>query len=710
MTGYLFLDWLMMALSLFNTIIITWMGLAVLLNAERRAWGVWLTGGGLLAGGLFFVSHSALLGLDLHYVSAGMDFWWQIGWPLVIALPIAWYMVTLWYTGFWDDARSPLRRRQWLWMIATSALFAGLVGVVMFANPLPTYARAANLAMGNPFGFANAPLLFFAYAVYNVLCISLSLDALRSPAPSGRMMGDLARRRARPWLIAGSLSFLLVSLLLALVMLWLLVSGRANYGALALTIGVFDILLSALIAGAVMLIGQALVSYEVFTGKTLPRRGLYRQWRNVLILGAGIGALAGGSFALQLQPIYVLLLSTLLITGFYALFNWRSYAEREQYMEQLRPFISSQGLYEQLLARSAEATAEIDITAPFQALCADVLASRVAYLLPLGPMAPLAGPGLTYPPQTAMPALPVNELAARLQSPAAVCIPVEAGRHGGAAWAVPLWSERGLVGVLLLGDKRDGGLYAQEEMEIARASGERLLDTQASSEMARRLMALQRQRLAENQVLDQRARRVLHDDVLPRVHAAMLSLSGSANGNDAMALLAGAHREISNLLREIATTAAPEVARLGLIGALRRVTEADLASAFDGVTWNVDAGAEGDLRGLPPLTAEVIFYAAREAMRNAARHGRSAGNAKPLHLRLSASCADHLTLTIEDDGVGLRLDSAAATDGGSGQGLALHSTMMAVIGGSLAVESQAGAYTRVMLSLPHPEPHSNSVR
>ena len=48
---------------------------------------------------------------------------------------------------------------------------------------------------------------------------------------------------------------------------------------------------------------------------------------------------------------------------------------------------------------------------------------------------------------------------------------------------MPLWSERGLIGVLLLGEKRDGGLYTQEEIEIARASGERLIDTQASAEM-----------------------------------------------------------------------------------------------------------------------------------------------------------------------------------------------------------------------------------
>ena len=37
---------------------------------------------------------------------------------------------------------------------------------------------------------------------------------------------------------------------------------------------------------------------------------------------------------------------------------------------------------------------------------------------------------------------------------------------------------------------------------------------------------------------------------------------------------------------------------------------------------------------------------------------------------------------------------------GSGQGLTLHSTLMAVIGGSLTVSSHPGQYTRLRLELP----------
>ena len=43
------LNLLSLALSIFNVIILLWLGLTILLNAERRVWGLWL------AHGLFFL-------------------------------------------------------------------------------------------------------------------------------------------------------------------------------------------------------------------------------------------------------------------------------------------------------------------------------------------------------------------------------------------------------------------------------------------------------------------------------------------------------------------------------------------------------------------------------------------------------------------------------------------------------------------------------
>jgi len=726
MTGEFLLDWAIMAISLFNTILLLWLGLTVLLNAERRTWGIWLAGGGLLMGGAFFISHSAILGHGLSTASQGMNFWWHVGWLPVVASPFAWYVLMLWYAGFWDDPRThlpqpdppilPIRvlnrqthlhRRQRPWLLLTVLLAVGSVGLLLFANPLPSYWQVAQLNLSATPSVGGIPLLILVYPFYILLCIGLSLDALRRPGPSARVMGDLARRRARPWLVAASIALLLVSLLVAWVMLWIMLNARqrALYGIytdMALAVAWFDLVISALVAAAVILLGQAIVSYEVFTGKTLPRHGFLRHWNRTIILATGYGLVVGGSLTLQLRPIYGLLLTTILMVAFYALLAWRSYAERERTMDQLRPFVASQRLYEHLLIPYAPPDIDkIDAQTPFRALCDDLLEARAAYLVALGPLAPLVGPPLAYPDADAVTLPPLAEITAQFDSPQTMCVPLDPAtdsKWGGATWAVPLWSERGLIGVLLLGEKCDGGLYTQEEIEIARASGERLIDTRASGEMARRLMALQRQRLAQSQVLDRQARRVLHDDVLPHLHAAMLTLSSSENPSEAVSLLTDVHHEIADLLREMPATTAPEVKRLGLIGALRRVVDDEFGDAFDDVTWQVEPEAELEARAILPLTTEVLFYAAREAVRNAARHGRGVDGTGSLRLCVEVAWRRGLEITIEDDGIGMA--ATRKPDEGSGQGLALHSTLMAVVGGTLSVESVSAAHTRITLTLP----------
>nr|MDQ5825931.1 ATP-binding protein [Chloroflexota bacterium] len=444
----------------------------------------------------------------------------------------------------------------------------------------------------------------------------------------------------------------------------------------------------------------------------------------------------GYSLTVATHPIYSLVLATILMVVFYAVFSWRSYVERERYMDLLRPFVTGRSLYGDLLDQSgaAPASQQLEIVGPFRVLCGEVLRARVAYLAALGPLSPLVGPPLVYRASEQKDGksqadgraqLPLADLTSQFTSPQLMWVPVDPQRFDGASLAVPLWSERGLIGVMLLGEKRDGGLYTQEEIEIARASGERMVDTQASAEMARRLMSLQRRRLAESQVLDRQARRVLHDDVLPLLHTAMIALSsrkarvpavgadspavvtenkdaGPSNGHsaeqDALVQLGDAHRRISDLLRDMPSGAAPQVARLGLLGALRKAVDEEFAGAFNEVTWQVEPGAEQQAGEVAPLAAEVLYYAAREAVRNAARYGRGGDPARSLHLKVAASTKGGVELAVEDDGVGM---AASIRDGGgSGQGLALHSTMMAVVGGSLATESVAGKYTRVTLTLP----------
>lgn len=134
---------------------------------------------------------------------------------------------------------------------------------------------------------------------------------------------------------------------------------------------------------------------------------------------------------------------------------------------------------------------------------------------------------------------------------------------------------------------------------------------------------------------------------------------------------------------------------------------------FDEVDWEIQAEAERKLEEIPALVAEVLFFASREAVRNAARHGRREGAGAQLRLSIGLKYQNGLVMTIEDNGAGFAIgeegnlgpsslthEPAASSDGGSGHGLALHSTMMAVIGGVLSVESARGQYTRVTLELP----------
>lgn len=701
------IDWAIITLSLFNMITLFWLGFMVLLNTEHHRWGTWVGGGGMLIGGAFFAGHTLFVGQPIPTYSGEMEFWWRVGWLPFVSAPYFWYVLMAWYT------RVTEKRLHQMWLAITGVLGVIAVSLLAFANPLPSY-RDVLHSSPNLFTIGTIPAIILIYPVFSTLCIVLSLTALRCPADTERFMGDLARKRAHPWLVAAAGMLLIVSLAVGGALGWLLYSAQMNrlptrsVRTFVLIFG-FDLVIASLIALAIILIGRAVVSYEIFTGTSLPRGGLRRYWRSSLVFASSYSMLLAWCLEVEVAPVLVFVLVTILITLRFALSSWRSYVDREEAMDRLRPFVTSQRLYDHL-TRSAQMP-DVDATAPFHALCHNILEAEVAYLAALGPFAPLVGPPIAYSAQgTPPPALQPQSLvalAAQCASPHTICITISPADYGGAVWAVPLWSERGLIGLLLLGHKRDEGIYTQEEIEIARATGERLIDTQASAEMARRLMALQRQRLAESQVIDQRTRRELHDDVLPRLHTAMLMLSGappSDTKDTILDLLTQTHRQISNVLHAMPSTSVPEIARCGLIGALRKVIDSELGKAFDSVTWDIEPEAEQTLNTLAAFTAEVIFYAAREIIRNAARYGRGAHTSRSLHLTITVAYHSAAHIIIEDDGVGIHHETpptpASPAPQGAGQGLALHSTMMAVIGGSLTIESIEGAYTRVMLEFP----------
>jgi two-component system, NarL family, sensor kinase len=110
----------------------------------------------------------------------------------------------------------------------------------------------------------------------------------------------------------------------------------------------------------------------------------------------------------------------------------------------------------------------------------------------------------------------------------------------------------------------------------------------------------------------------------------------------------------------------------------------------------VDVAVDMDLHdALPTTTAELVYRAAQEALRNVDRH--AAARTASVALR---SDDRTVTLIVEDDGRGMTGDNLREQHAAGHMGLALLADGIAARGGSLSIESEPGTGTRIRLSLP----------
>jgi two-component system NarL family sensor kinase len=110
----------------------------------------------------------------------------------------------------------------------------------------------------------------------------------------------------------------------------------------------------------------------------------------------------------------------------------------------------------------------------------------------------------------------------------------------------------------------------------------------------------------------------------------------------------------------------------------------------------VDVAVDLDLqRTLPSATAELVYRAVQEALRNVDRH--AAARTASVALREEGGT---LTLVVEDDGRGMTGDNLREQHAAGHMGLALLADGVAARGGALSIESEPGTGTRVRVSLP----------
>jgi signal transduction histidine kinase len=201
-------------------------------------------------------------------------------------------------------------------------------------------------------------------------------------------------------------------------------------------------------------------------------------------------------------------------------------------------------------------------------------------------------------------------------------------------------------------------------------------------------------------VVDERMRisRDLHDGVIQSIYAVSLSLEDVLEliDSDRDGAMDRVDRAIDRLhttigdIRQFIVALGP-ASYIGLDAALQAMGRELLAGSTAELT--VDVGDAAEIGGrLPPDADHELVQITREALSNVARHSGAA------HATLALRVAgDTLTLRIEDDGTGFEPGRRLE---GTHFGLANLRDRAAVLGGTLAIESEPGNGTRIIVELP----------
>ena len=160
------------------------------------------------------------------------------------------------------------------------------------------------------------------------------------------------------------------------------------------------------------------------------------------------------------------------------------------------------------------------------------------------------------------------------------------------------------------------------------------------------------------------------------------------------------HREAVAAVRELVVSTLHDVRRLavelrpaalddfGLEPALRRL--GDTTREATGLDVQVEARLGPDR--LPTEVETAVYRIVQEALTNVVKHA-AARHVSVVVTRKNA----HVSVVIEDDGRGF---DPAVVDGGSGLGLLGMRERVQLLDGTLAVESNPGARTTLVLDLP----------
>lgn len=267
----------------------------------------------------------------------------------------------------------------------------------------------------------------------------------------------------------------------------------------------------------------------------------------------------------------------------------------------------------------------------------------------------------------------------------------------GPGWlAAPLLGPHGALGVLQVGDKREGDFDADDERALGRLAAHAAIAIQHArlEEERERLVAIA---LETEERTRARIAELLHDEVLQDLLVARQDLAEALAGDDAPseALVRDAHvalERASRALRERLADLYPVAsAPVGLQAGLRAAAEA--AAGRGGFALELDLEGAGD--AADPL----LLALGRELLANAARHAHARRVRVALKVR-----PDGVRLEVADDGRGIAAGRRREAARGGHLGLVSVEQRVAAVAGRMGIESRPGAGTRAWVELPRERP------
>jgi signal transduction histidine kinase len=266
---------------------------------------------------------------------------------------------------------------------------------------------------------------------------------------------------------------------------------------------------------------------------------------------------------------------------------------------------------------------------------------------------------------------------------------------GQRGYCVPLAPGGPVAGLLQIYTPDDHGLSSAQVdlLEGVSAVAGTALTNAAAHERRTRLQVAQKERSLQAELA-----RDLHDTVGQNITYLRLRLAQLADGNEAAPLGASERRQLLQLADE-----AFEVVR-GMLAVLYSNGQADLVRLIqryadqveDRSSLRVTYTARGEPAPLAPPAARQVFLACREALNNIEKHASATEVVIELDWRPGL-----LELVVADDGQGF---DPALAPAGTHYGLQFMRERMALVQGSVTLDSAPGRGTRLVLRLPV-EPH-----